>query len=95
MAAVLALRGCFGSENGASVILIEKHLSSAVTPLSLAARNAVVPKRQATMPMNDALMADLVAFQMRTQQNTATLAQPSYSAGQIREYLESSNTDTF
>ena len=83
------------AETGASVILIEKApFLGGNTIIAGGAYNAVVPKRQANMPMNDALMADLKALLDEDPAEYGDFGPTLVTLqGQIREYLESGDTD--
>src|SRR5690554_2893932 len=83
------------AETGASVILIEKApFLGGNTIIAGGAYNAVVPKRQANMPMNDALMDDLKALLDEDPAEYGDFGPTLVTLqGQIREYLESGDTD--
>lgn len=83
------------AENGASVILIEKApFLGGNTLLSGGAYNAVDPGRQSKTPMNAALLAELRSFLDEDPADYGDFGPTLVTLqGQIREYLESGNTD--
>lgn len=83
------------AENGASVILIEKApFLGGNTIIAGGAYNAVAPERQAKTPMNDALLADLESLLDEDPAEYGDFGPTLVTLqGQIREYLESGDTD--
>lgn len=83
------------AEHGSSVILVEKaQFLGGNTIIAGGAYNAVAPERQAKTPMNDALMADLKSLLEEDPSDYGDFGPTLVTLqGQIREYLESGNTD--
>ncbi len=83
------------AENGADVILIEKAMFlGGNTLMAGGAYNAVAPERQAKVPMNDALMADLKSLLDEDPADFGDFGPTLVTLQkQINEYLDSGNTD--